>query len=185
MTEPADVIAQGHPTIDQGRAVYDSMSRPTVRSFHAKMIGLGYDISQSCCQRWMACRFKRKTPPRICTAAATIDATEEVDLIAKEMAELQALEVSALKALMEKERLIYNIMVMRFSQRSADKLALAPQASAVLIKAMAEADVSISHIPVGHLSQLANGHLIDITPNEQNEVSSAIGLFLKQEGVAA
>lgn len=193
------------PTLEQARAVYESMDKPSVRKLQAKLVEMGYSIGRATIARWIACQFKHKAhlrftqvaikgdgesmPNAVDTANALVGSKltpEEADLITNDMTELQALEVPALKAMMEKERLVYNIMLMRFSQRSADKLALAPQASAALVKAMSEADLPISYIPTQpQLMNGHNGHTIDVTPNEQNEVSNAINMFLKQEGAAA
>lgn len=173
------------PTLDQARTVYESMDKKTVRKLHAKLTELGYSIGHAAVGRWIASQFKNKGRSRFYKVAINGDGEgvpnaadtanklvgskltpEEADLITKDMTELQALEVPALKAMMEKERLVYNIMLMRFSQRSADRLAMAPQASSALVKAMSEADVSISHIPTGQVPQLANGHMIDVSPNQ-------------------
>lgn len=192
------------PTLEQARVVYESMDKPSVRKLRAKLVEMGYTIGTAAVGRWIAGRFEpsphqtrrvikgasHSIPDAPTVAAAIVGSElspEEASLLEQDMAELKALEVPALKAMMEKERLVYNIMLMRFSQRSADRLAMAPQASAAMVKAMAEADTSISQIPIcqPHLNGHSNGHMIDVTPNEQNEVSNAIGLFLKQEGVAA
>lgn len=201
--DPANFQAQGKPTLDQALAVYNAMSNQSAPALYNKLKGMGYDVALSSVARWIANKFlfKGKSPstlkikhnfngvPSPANAHKTAESLvgnkltpEEVNLIEQDMTELKALEVPQLKAMMEKERLIYNIMLMRFSQRSADRLAMAPQASAALVKAMSEAEVSIPHIPTG---LLPDSKWIDVTPNEQNEVSSAIDLFLKQEGVAA
>ena len=62
---------------------------------------------------------------------------------------------------------------MRFSQRNADRLAMAPKDPAAMVKSMTEATNKVTTIPV----LTPDGRMIDVTPNEQNEVSNAINLF--------
>ena len=177
MTDESEPEFLGAPTVDQCAAVYGSMPEPTVRTFHAKLLAAGYDISLSGAQRFIAKHIKKSQPQR---PPATTDAPltpEEVDLIEQDMTELKALEVPQLKAMLDKERLVCNIMLLRFSQRKADLLAMIPKDTAALVKSMAEAQVSIPMVP-------ADRTLIDVTPNEQNEVSNAIDMFLKREDVA-
>jgi hypothetical protein len=60
-------------------------------------------------------------------------------------------------------------------------LAMAPKDSAAMVKSMTEATNKVTTIPVIK----PDGRVIDVTPNEQNEVANAINLFLKREGLAA
>jgi hypothetical protein len=158
------------------------MPEPTVRTFHAKLLETGYNISLSGAQRFIARHIKKPQPkPHQAPAAVGRPLTlEELSLIQKDLAELQPLDAAALKIMLEKELLVYNIMLMRFSQRKADRLAMAPKETAALVKAMSEANGKIIPFPV----IMPDGQIIDITPNEQNEVCDAIDLYLKQEGIA-
>jgi len=181
----AEPKSLGAPTVDQCEAVYGSIPEPTVRTFHAKLLAAGYDISLSGAQRFIARHIKKPQPkPHQAPAAVGRPLTlEELSLIQKDLAELQPLDAAALKIMLEKELLVYNIMLMRFSQRKADQLAMAPRKSAAMVKSMFDATKGAmgSAIPV----IMPDGRIIDVTPNEQNEVSSAIDLFLKKEGVAS
>ena len=51
---PVEPKSLGAPTVDHCKAVYGSMLTPTVRTFHAKMVAAGYDISLSGAQRFIA-----------------------------------------------------------------------------------------------------------------------------------
>jgi hypothetical protein len=179
----AEPKSLGAPTVDQCEAVYGSIPEPTVRTFHAKLLAAGYDISLSGAQRFIARHIKKPQPrPHQAPAAVGRPLTlEELSLIQKDLAELRALNAAALKPMFEKEVLIYSIMLMRFSQRNADRLAMAPKDSAAMVKSMTEATNKVTTIPV----VTPDGRVIDVTPNEQNEVSNAINLFLKQEGLAS
>lgn len=110
---------------------------------------------------------------------------KELSAIEKDLKELSAYDVPALKAMQEKDRLIYNIMLLRQSQRKADILALIPKDSAALMVAASDAQDALPNVPTGILPSVGNGHMIDVTPNPQNELASAIDMFLKKEGVAA
>jgi hypothetical protein len=159
------------------------MLEPTVRTFHAMLLEAGYDISLSGAQRFIA-RHIKKPQPKSHQAPAAVGGPltlEELSLIQKDLSELRVLNAAALKPMFEKEVLIYSIMLMRFSQRNADRLAMEPKDSAAMVKSMTEATNKVTTIPV----LTPDGRMIDVTPNEQNEVSNAINLFLKQEGVAA
>jgi hypothetical protein len=185
VTDESEPKSLGAPTVDQCEAVYGSMLEPTVRTFHAKLLEAGYDISLSSAQRFIARHIKKPQPkPHQAPAAVGRPLTpEELSLIQQDLAELQPLDAAALKIMLEKELLVYNIMLMRFSQRKADRLAMAPKASAAMVKSMSDATKSAAGttIPV----TMPDGRIIDVTPNEQNEVSNAINLFLKREGIAA
>jgi len=182
VTDESEPKSLGAPTVDQCEAVYGSIQEPTVRTFHAKLLEAGYDISLSGAQRFIARHIKKPQPkPHQAPAAVGRPLTlEELSLIQKDLAELQPLDAAALKIMLEKELLVYNIMLMRFSQRKADRLAMAPKETAALVKAMSEANGKIIPFPV----IMPDGQIIDITPNEQNEVCDAIDLYLKQEGIA-
>ena len=169
----------GVPTVNQWTAVYRSMLEPSVRSFHAKMVTTGYDISLSGAQRFIATHIKKPPPKPHQAVASSPLMAEELSEIQQVLAEL-TLDVAALKARFECEVLIYNIMLLRFSRLSADRLAMAPKDASAMVKSMTEASGKITALPV----ITPDGRRIDITPNEQNEVSNAISLFLKQEGIA-
>ena len=89
---------------------------------------------------------------------------EELSLIQKDLAELQPLDAAALKIMLEKELLVYNIMLMRFSQRKADRLAMAPKETAALVKSMSGATGKISAAPIPIVTP--DGRMIDVTPNQ-------------------
>ena len=125
MTDELQLKPLAVPTVDQCRAVYGSMLEPTTRSFHAKLLETGYDISLSSAQRFIAKHIKKPQPQP--GAVGNRLAPEEVSLIQQVLAELRPMDAPALKARFEKEVLIYNIMLLRFSQRNADRLAMAPK----------------------------------------------------------
>jgi hypothetical protein len=159
------------------------MLEPTVRTFHAKLLEAGYDISLSGAQRFIAKHIKKPQPkPHQAPGAVGGPLTpEELSLIQKDLAELQPLDAAALRIMLEKELLVYNIMVMRFSQRSADRLAMAPKETAALVKSMSDATgkISSSTIPV---IKPDGRRIIDVTPNQ---VVDDIDAFLRKEGVEA
>jgi hypothetical protein len=180
MIDSADFKAQGKPTVEQCEAVYGSMLEPTTRSFHAKLLETGYDISLSGAQRFIARHIKKPKPkPHRAPAAAGGPLTpEELSLIQQDLAELQLLDLTALKTIFEKEVLIFNAMLMRVSQRNADRLALVPKDSAAMVKSMIEATSKISAGPIPVITP--DGRMIDVTPNE---VVDAIDAFFRAEGI--
>ncbi len=76
-------------------AVYGSMPEPTVRTFHAKLLAAGYDISLSGAQRFIA-RHIKKPQPKLAAVASPLT-PEELSLIQKDLAELRPLDAAALK----------------------------------------------------------------------------------------
>ncbi len=179
---PVEPKSLGAPTVDHCKAVYGSMLTPTVRTFHAKMVAAGYDISLSGAQRFIARQIKKQRPkphqtPGIISSPLT---SEELSLIQKDLAELRPLDTAALKAMFEKELLVYNIMLMRFSQLNADRLAMAPKEAAAMVKSMTEASGKISSVPV----IMPDGKIVDISPTEPNPASEAIRRFQLERGIA-
>jgi hypothetical protein len=173
-SEPTSLAA---PTVDQCGAVYGSMLEPTTRSFHAKLLEKGYDISLSSAQRFIARHIKRPEP-KPHQAPAVVGSQEELSLIQMDLAELRPLDEVTLKGMLEKELLIYSIMLMRFSQRNADRLAMAPKETAVLVKAMTQATSTISVTPIPVITP--DGRTIDVAPNE---VVDAIDAYFRAEGI--
>jgi len=180
VTDESEPKSLGAPTVDQCEAVYDSMLEPTIRGFHAKLLEAGYDISLSGAQRFIA-RHIKKQQPKSHQAPAAVGrplTLEELSLIQKDLAELQPLDAAALKIMLEKELLVYNTMLMRFSQRKADRLAMAPKETAALVKSMSGATGKAAPIPV----ITPDGRMIDVTPNQ---VVDDIDAFFRKEGAAA
>jgi hypothetical protein len=105
---------------------------------------------------------------------------EELSLIQKDLAELQPLDAAALKIMLEKELLVYNIMLMRFSQRKADRLAMAPKETAALVKSISGATGKISAASIPVITP--DGRMIDVAPNQ---VVDDIDAFFRKEGAAA
>jgi len=156
------------------------MLEPTVRTFHAKLLAAGYDISLSGAQRFIARRIK-KPQPKSHQAPGAVGrplTLEELSLIQKDLAELQPLDAAALKIMLEKELLVYNIMLMRFSQRKADRLAMAPKETAALVKSMSGATGKAASIPV----ITPDGRMIDVAPNQ---VVDDIDAFFRKESAEA
>jgi hypothetical protein len=182
VTDESEPKSLGAPTVDQCEAVYGSMPEPTVRTFHAKLLGAGYDISLSGAQRFIARHIKKpQTRPHQAPSALGHTLTlEELGLIQKDLAELQPLDAAALKIMLEKELLVYNIMLMRFSQRKADQLAMVPKETAALVRSMSGATGKISAAPIPVI--MPDGRMIDVAPSQ---VVDDIDAFFRNEGVAA
>jgi hypothetical protein len=154
------------------------MAEPTTRSFHAKLLKTGYDISLSGAQRFITKHIKKSQPHRPPAAVGSPLTPDELSQIQKDLAELQLLDLTALKTIFEKEVLIFNAMLMRVSQRNADRLALVPKDSAAMVKSMIEATSKISAGPIPVITP--DGRMIDVTPNE---VVDAIDAFFRAEGI--
>jgi hypothetical protein len=104
VTDESEPEFRGAPTVDQCAAVYRSMPEPTVRTFHAKLLAAGYDISLSGAQRFIA-RHIKKPQPKPYQAPAVVGrplTLEELSLIQKDLDELQPLDAAALKVMLEK-----------------------------------------------------------------------------------
>ena len=80
----------------------------------------------------------------------------------------------------EREVLIYNIMLLHFSQLNADRLAMAPKESAAMVKSMFEASGKVSTVP----AKTPDGQTVDVTTNEPNAISDAIRRFQLEHGLA-
>jgi hypothetical protein len=156
------------------------MPEPTVRTFHAKLLAAGYDISLSGAQRFIARHIKKPQPHQAPAAVGRPLTLEELSLIQKDLAELQPLDAAALKIMLEKELLVYNIMLMRFSQRKADRLAMAPKETAALVRSISGAAGKISAAPIPVITP--DGRMIDVAPNQ---VVDDIEAFLRKESAAA
>jgi hypothetical protein len=183
VTDESEPEFLGAPTVDQCAAVYGSMPEPTVRTFHAKLLAAGYDISLSGAQRFIARHIKKPQPKLHQTPSAVgspLLTLEELSLIQKDLAELQPLDAAALKIMLEKELLVYNIMLMRFSQRKADRLAMAPKETAALVKSMSGATGKISAAAIPVITP--DGRMIDIAPNQ---VVDDIDAFFRKEATQA
>lgn len=203
------------PTPAQVRFVWNSMAAPSARKVVKELEKRGGKIAFKTVLRWKDCdwqprpRLRTKasqgqirTPrsgPEIKEAAAAASliggALPETEMAAlqRDMAELGALDMPALKTLQEKERLVFNIMIMRAGQRKSHVLALIPKDVAALIQSTTDARDSLSMIPPGEPNTSlvpagnghanGNGHYLDVTPS--NPISDAIAVFKRKQGAAA
>lgn len=206
--DPENFEPQGKPTWDQMREVYMTIGQPTVEKLHETLVGRGYQISRSSVGRAVQHNFVRPRPRKqlvkpavaqlneIVKEEVTVDIAmnvvgtplteQEILDVKEEIKQLNQMSDADLKALRIKENLIYNIMLLRYSQRKVEALALIPKDSAVMVGAMTEAAASMPELAASKLPQTnGNGAMIDVTPNEQNEVAAAISAFRKRESVAA
>jgi hypothetical protein len=103
VTDASEPKSLGAPMVDQCEAVYGSIHKPTVRTFHAKLLEAGYDISLSGAQRFIARHIKKPQKAHQAPAAVGRPLTlEELSLIQKDLAELQPLDAAALKIMLER-----------------------------------------------------------------------------------
>lgn len=203
--DASDFKAQGKPTSEQARTVYDALPHQTCDTLVAALTSKGYAISRATAARWIKSGFKTKAAPGpaknmevgkvrnvpavMRDAEAVIGGPltkEEIDTIQRDLDELAKLNMPELKAMLERERLTYNIMMLRHSQRIADKLVLIPKDSAAFVVAMTDAAESIPTVPAGNLPTQPgdNAKLIEATANPPNPIADAIGAF-KRRAVAA
>lgn len=204
--DPSKFEAQGKPTPDQARMVYDSLTHQTVDALHTALTGRGFSIGRATCARWIKNRFIVMTKPGPATeadkggvngvsvvirAAEAADAAiigskltpQEISSIQADLDELKNLDMPALKAKMEHERIMFNIMMLRQAQLKSDKLVLIPKESAAFVIAMTDAAESLPTVPSGLPGDGAK--IIEATVNPANPVSDAIANFKKRQGVAA
>lgn len=203
--DPTKFEAQGKPTAEQARTVYDSLTHQTVDTLHTALTARGFSIGRATCARWIKSGFTTKVKPgrdlkmntgdvkgvspvvRAAAEAAIIGGEltpQEISAIQSDMDELAQLDMPKLKALQERERIEYNIMMLRQAKRKADKLVLIPKESAAFIVAMTGAAESVPTVPTGQLPG-DGAKLIEASANPPNEVADAIGAFLRSQGVAA
>jgi hypothetical protein len=200
--DASDFKPQGKPTAEQARTVYDSLPHQTCDTLLAELTKRGYKISRATTARWIKSGFttKAKSGPKknieigkVRNVPAVLGDTEamiggpltktEIDAIQRDLDELKKLDMPELKATLEKDRLIYNIMMLRSSQRIADKLVLIPKDSAAFVVAMTDAAESIPTVPSGNLGD--NAKLIEATANPPNPVSEGIAAFKRRHAAAA
>lgn len=214
--DPAKFEAQGKPSLEQARTVYDALPHQTCDTLRAELNKRGFEIGRATCARWISNKFLFAGPKkpdgvqrlpggninmnegRVSGIAPAVrqaikaDAAEaaiigsemtpaEASAIQRDMDELATLDMPQLKALQEKERIRYNIMMLRQAQRKSDKLVLIPKDSAAFIVAMTDAAESVPTVPAGHLPG-DNAKVIEATANP---VSDAIAQFKRKTGVAA
>jgi hypothetical protein len=200
--DPSNFEAQGKPTAEQARTIYDSLPHQTCDTLVAELTKRGFKISRATAARWIKSGFKTKEKSgpaknmevgKVRNIPAVMRDTEamigspltkqEIDTIQSDLDELGKLGMPDLKAMLEKERLVYNIMMLRHSQRVADKLVLIPRDSAAFVVAMTDAAESIPTVPTGNLGDDAK--LINATVNPPNPVSEGIAAFKKRHAAAA
>lgn len=205
--DPTKFEAQGKPTADQARMVYDNLSHQTVDTLHTALTGRGFSIGRATVARWIKSGFTTKVKPgpdlkmntgdvkgippavrEVIEAEAVIGgpmSSKEFSDIQRDLDELKRLDMPALKAMLEQERLMYNIMMLRQAQRKSDKLVLIPRESAAFIVAMTDAAESVPGLPVGGKLPGDDAKVIEASVNPPNPVADAISLFKKRQGVAA
>lgn len=205
--DPTKFEAQGKPTPEQARTIYDSLSHQTVDTLHTALTSRGYSIGRATCARWIKSGFKVKTSigpalnmdkgdvkgvPAVVRAAEAAEAAiiggemtpQEISAIQGDMDELSKLDMPQLKAMQERERIEYNIMMLRQAKRKSDKLVLIPKESAAFIVAMTGAAESVPTVPAGLLPG-DGAKLIEASVKPPNPVADAISQFKKRQGVAA
>lgn len=205
--DPSNFEAQGKPTAEQARRVYDSLTHPTCDKLRTELTNRGFKIARATCARWIKSGFTIKSNPgpalnidkgevkgvpasvrAVIAAEAAIIGSEmtpqELCDIDKDLTELRQLDMPQLKAMLEQERLMYNIMMLRQAQRKADKLVLIPKDSAAFIVAMTDAAESVPTVPSGLLPG-DGAKLIEAHVNPPNPVADAIALFKQRQGVKA
>lgn len=213
--DPADFKPQGKPSVEQMRVVYDSMTHQTVTHLYDRLVGMGYDVSRATVGRTIKQYLKpiktvrtKKEKAGFDTASgrkaadkpaakAQVEARgraadtilgnltpEEVKVIGVKMTDLVG-EVAniSLSERQERTRIALNIILMEMAASKAEILMLMPKDAAAFVDSMTEAARS-STVGSALLRLRDESNMIDVTP-ERNEVSDAIGSFLKQEGVAA
>lgn len=205
--DPTKFEAQGKPTPDQARRVYETLEHPTVDTLHTALTGRGYSIGRATVARWIKKEFTNKVrpgpdlkmntgdvkgiPPAVRQAIAAEAAIiggemtpTEIGAIQSDLDELRLLDMPALKARLEQERIMFNIMMLRQAQRASNKLVLIPKESAALVVAMTDAAESMPTVPTGQLPG-DGAKVIEGTVNPPNPVSDAIAMFKQRTGVAA
>lgn len=206
--DPTKFEAQGKPTAEQARTVYDSLSHQTVDTLHTALTARGYSIGRATVARWIKGGFTTKVKPGpdlkmnvgevkgvpavMRPAAAAVDAAiigsemspKEISDIQSDLDELKLLDMPTLKAKLEQERIMFNIMMLRQAQRKSDKLVLIPKESAAFVVAMTDAAESMPTLPTGKLPG-DDAKVIEAQANPPNPLASAIDLFKKRQGVAA
>lgn len=200
--DPTDFVAQGKPTLEQAKTVHAALPHQTCDTLHEALTKVGFDVARSTCARWIRNGFKPKAPvirgrtpmmeigkvkgvlKEVAQASKTealIGSKMDLDQIETDMADLAKLDMPGLKAVLEKERMIYNILMLRYSQRNANKLVLVPGDSAKFVVAMTDAAGSTSTVAPGIVPG-DNATLIENPPQASNPVSDAIALFKQRQG---
>lgn len=215
-----DFTAVTKPTVEQVRFVWSTMTKPSCRKVVDELERRGAKISFKTVARYVATEFapRRAVGPKTRLAGTSLSPEEktmvaaqsdskaaetiiggpeitpkEAAAIDEDIVELKKLDLPQLKEMQEKDRLIFNIMLMRHGARRAGMLVLIPKESSALMASTTEAADSLSMIPMGQPMQTpalnghgGNGAMLDVTPNAPiNPVSAAIAHFRKKSGAAA
>jgi hypothetical protein len=191
------VESKGVPTRAEVLEIYREHGG-SVRNLHARLKEMGYTISVPTVGRILQKHLGHHPGPVASPikqamrqqAKQMVGEPMDLSLVEKDRQELTKLEVPALREMLEKERLVYTIMMLRSSQRKADVLVLMPRDTAAMVTAMSEAEnvlngsPPITPVPDAQ-PEPDTSKMITVSPSPPNEVAAAIGAFLKKEGVAA
>lgn len=207
--DPEKFSRQGRPTTEQMKAIWLEHGECSGGKLAQILGGRGFKTSKATCCRAIARGFSHREAYETAKVKRAADRAsmkplgevvadvvaqteamlgkkmgpEEIDRLQARREELLKMELPELKALQEKNRLIYNNMVLEEGQRIADKHVLIPKDTAGFVVAMTDAKESLSEVPSGILTMVpkqGNGAMIDVTPNPVNPVASAIDSFQRK-----
>jgi hypothetical protein len=237
--DPSKFEAQGLPTKEQVRTVWDAHPEASARKVAIKLTGMGYEIGYRTVARWKKKNWvekekpaledtgkpnvravnkalkaelaKAKKPepapepaapaaaPEVATGAEGISAAvvggemtdQDVARIEAVRTELKPKTVEDLRAELEKERLIYNIILLREAGRKANIQVLIPKETSEFVGAFTKDKAANSPpAPIAPsapgLNGSGNGHLplIEGDFTVVSPTSSAIRKFLAKENAA-
>lgn len=164
--DPAKFEAQGKPTREQARTVWDGMTSPSVRTVADKLVGMGYDISWRTVARWHASGWREAMPtgkpmaekvtaavrtemqkleaPRLsagleAAVAPPAPTLDEIALIEHRRAELMTMSEAQLDQQAAKARIVLNILMMESAARRSHVMVLIPKETAALVDSFTEA----------------------------------------------
>lgn len=164
--DPAKFDAQGKPTKQQARTVWDSLPNPSARNVAAKLEGMGYEISWRTIARWHASDWReielsRSPATREIGAAVRAElkkleapkpsagleaaiappapSVDELALIEARRQELMLMSEAQLDQTAAKARSVLNILMMESAARRAHVMVLIPKETAALVDSFTEA----------------------------------------------
>lgn len=179
------------PTKQQVRYVWETMKEPSTRAVAEELCKRGAKISAKTVHRWQQGQWIGAAPPPSTPRPPKKDkpaapspmlggALDETELKAmvKDKKELDAVkEVTELEQIQRRDQLIYNIMLLRASQRRVDILSMIPKDTAPFIESVTEAVRSPLAPGLPMPAQITDqSNMIDITPNPDGD---AITAFLR------
>lgn len=169
--DPSNFAAQGKPTMEVAKAVWDQTREPSARVVAEKLTRVGYSISYRTVARWVkkgwtaepgadeinralkveAARLAKGAEPQAEGLASTVIGggmkDSDLDRIGARIKELAGKTKAELLEMQEKTRLVMNIVLMEEAAHKANVMTLIPKDTSSFIESFTEASKAVPAAP--------------------------------------